>query len=142
MPLINCPECGKQISDSAAACPHCGYPLSSLPSIEVRSSPKSTPLEEVKVNKPVGIFFLVLAIVGIPFVIIGLIFGVIGGIILLFGDFSFWAIALNNLQGTRKGVCPYCEGEIIVSDPDSPAMKCPHCKKRFAVKEDNLETLE
>ena len=27
MALINCPECGKQISDKAPACPNCGYPL-------------------------------------------------------------------------------------------------------------------
>jgi ribosomal protein L37E len=25
--LINCPECGKQISDSAKMCPDCGFPL-------------------------------------------------------------------------------------------------------------------
>lgn len=27
MALINCPECGKQVSDSAPSCPHCGYVL-------------------------------------------------------------------------------------------------------------------
>lgn len=27
MALINCPECGKEISNKAASCPHCGYPL-------------------------------------------------------------------------------------------------------------------
>jgi ribosomal protein L7/L12 len=27
MALINCPECGKQISDMATSCPECGYPL-------------------------------------------------------------------------------------------------------------------
>lgn len=27
MALITCPECGKQISSSAASCPHCGFPL-------------------------------------------------------------------------------------------------------------------
>lgn len=27
MALINCPECGKEISDKVKACPHCGYPL-------------------------------------------------------------------------------------------------------------------
>ncbi len=27
MALINCPECGKQISDRAASCIYCGYPL-------------------------------------------------------------------------------------------------------------------
>ena len=27
MALITCPECGAQVSDKAAACPHCGYPI-------------------------------------------------------------------------------------------------------------------
>lgn len=29
MALINCPECGKQISDKAISCIYCGYPLAS-----------------------------------------------------------------------------------------------------------------
>lgn len=31
---INCPECGKEISDTAVNCPHCGYNLKAM-------SPKS-----------------------------------------------------------------------------------------------------
>ena len=33
MALIHCPECGREVSDQAAACIHCGYPLraASLP---------------------------------------------------------------------------------------------------------------
>lgn len=31
MALINCQECGKEISDRAAACPHCGCPLIDQP---------------------------------------------------------------------------------------------------------------
>ena len=27
MALIKCPECGKDVSTAAEACPHCGYPL-------------------------------------------------------------------------------------------------------------------
>lgn len=27
MALINCPECGKEISDKASSCIHCGFPL-------------------------------------------------------------------------------------------------------------------
>ncbi len=27
MALIKCPECGKEVSDKAAVCIHCGYPL-------------------------------------------------------------------------------------------------------------------
>lgn len=31
MALIICPECGRQVSDRAAACPQCGYPISTAP---------------------------------------------------------------------------------------------------------------
>ena len=27
MPLVNCPECSRQISTAADACPQCGYPM-------------------------------------------------------------------------------------------------------------------
>ena len=27
MPLINCPECGTEVSDKAAACPNCAHPI-------------------------------------------------------------------------------------------------------------------
>ena len=31
MALIKCPECGKEVSDKAQNCIHCGYPLSQIP---------------------------------------------------------------------------------------------------------------
>lgn len=31
MALIDCPECKKQVSDTALACPHCGYSLKTKP---------------------------------------------------------------------------------------------------------------
>ncbi len=31
MALIKCPECGREVSDKAAACPQCGYPLTQPP---------------------------------------------------------------------------------------------------------------
>lgn len=30
MAMINCPECGKQVSDKATACPNCAFPLGEL----------------------------------------------------------------------------------------------------------------
>ena len=30
MPLIKCPDCKKDISSFAEACPHCGYPLAKI----------------------------------------------------------------------------------------------------------------
>jgi TM2 domain-containing membrane protein YozV len=44
MALINCGECGKQISDQAAACPHCGAPVTG------RYQPATTPVV-VKIPK-------------------------------------------------------------------------------------------
>lgn len=34
MALISCPECGREISDRADSCPHCGCPLTQEPKIE------------------------------------------------------------------------------------------------------------
>lgn len=30
MALINCPECEKELSDTARACPHCGYTVKAI----------------------------------------------------------------------------------------------------------------
>ena len=43
MALIDCPECGKQISDKAVSCPHCGNPISSV--IEVAKTKNSEVLQ-------------------------------------------------------------------------------------------------
>lgn len=34
MALIKCPECSREISDKAAACPHCGFPISKSSELE------------------------------------------------------------------------------------------------------------
>lgn len=31
MALIDCPECGRQVSDKASACPGCGHPIKAPP---------------------------------------------------------------------------------------------------------------
>ena len=30
MALFKCPECGREISDKASACPHCGCPVTTV----------------------------------------------------------------------------------------------------------------
>jgi hypothetical protein len=38
MALIECPECGREVSDSAAACPECAYPVATgTPSVPPRA---------------------------------------------------------------------------------------------------------
>lgn len=39
MALINCPECNKEVSDTALACPHCGYQLTK-PQVKAKPQPK------------------------------------------------------------------------------------------------------
>ena len=102
MPLIDCPECGKQISDAASACPHCGYPLKDRASAPVLSSRKETPLGDVETNGAAGTFWLALAIIGIPAAIFGFIFAVIPGVLVLCGDLLFWGLASNCLHGVRR----------------------------------------
>jgi RNase P/RNase MRP subunit POP5 len=45
MALIKCPECGKEISNKATACVHCGYPIPSMPQ-EMSTRP------QLSVNEP------------------------------------------------------------------------------------------
>lgn len=42
MALIKCPECGKEISDKAKNCIHCGYPLDSINSENISDAPANT----------------------------------------------------------------------------------------------------
>jgi hypothetical protein len=66
MALVACKECGKEISDKAPACPHCGAPLTTWQS----TSPVSALPPEVAKNGgawkwivgvPVGLFVLFIA---------------------------------------------------------------------------------
>lgn len=86
MALINCPECGKEISDKAGNCPNCGCPIQ--PEQETKDgkgerwsfekSPKITEKEKKeKPKKKIGCLKIILIIVAICIVIE--IIGSIGG---------------------------------------------------------------
>lgn len=58
MALINCPECGKEISDQAATCPNCGNPISS----------SATPKTEVKkrnIQKLLAVLLTFISLIGL-----------------------------------------------------------------------------
>ena len=44
MALVNCPECGREISDQAVACPHCGFPMKD--SVKLRADGPLTKLPD------------------------------------------------------------------------------------------------
>lgn len=63
MALITCPECGKQISDAAKACPGCGYPInksSSQKSIQSNDQNKTKIIIGVVVAVTVAIVIIIL----------------------------------------------------------------------------------
>lgn len=52
MALITCPECGKQVSDKATACPNCGCPISAAqPSAVEITAPVVEPASSVSAPK-------------------------------------------------------------------------------------------
>ena len=52
MALINCPECGKEISDSAMNCPNCGYPM------QVESASTNKLKEDNKIPKKIPVVLM------------------------------------------------------------------------------------
>lgn len=53
MALINCPECGKEVSDKAKACPNCAYPIAKLKESNVVEHDEATETETQQ-NKEVS----------------------------------------------------------------------------------------
>ena len=66
MALINCPECGKEISDSSEKCIHCGYPLKSK-------------IEKPKKKSKIGLIIALIAFVTIVVVVVVIVLGKGGG---------------------------------------------------------------
>jgi len=50
--LIKCSECGKEISDKASACPHCGYPMGEIKVTEVERPAQEAPSVQVEAHPP------------------------------------------------------------------------------------------
>ena len=76
MPLINCPACGKGVSDQAVSCIHCGHPLKQNPSVQsssVRAGEVKKGRQRSKLRNDMG---SAIAFVGI---IIAVIAGAVSG---------------------------------------------------------------
>lgn len=56
MSMIKCTECGKEISDKATSCPHCGCPMTEILSAkkENKKEEKVKPIKEKKVKEPIS----------------------------------------------------------------------------------------
>lgn len=85
MALITCPDCGKEFSDQAAACPNCGRPNKAVgqPAEQPQAQPQPQPPKEEKPkNTKLSIAALIVVILGTisttaALVWLGIILGVI-----------------------------------------------------------------
>ncbi len=62
MALIICPECGKEYSDKAAACPNCGCPTS-LDGESTNFEPQKVEIAKVSVNKSAKKTIIIVAVI-------------------------------------------------------------------------------
>ena len=129
MAMIKCPECGREISDKAAACPGCGAPITGGQTVIQDADTlefQPTPIGESGKKPTQGI---VLIVVGIILILIGLpMLSIIIGI----GPIAFGVILLLGgmvqLKKSSPCKCPYCLKDSILPDGNT-SFKCPHCKK-------------
>lgn len=104
MSLITCPECKKEISDTAKACPSCGFELhSSGKQLCPKCNIEAIPIKKKDSVSAAGIIGALLFILAIPVLFINLLIGVV-------------IIILALIVGTVG------RGEHI-------EMTCPKCKK-------------
>lgn len=75
MALIKCPECGKEVSDKAVRCPHCGLPLDEVHTTTHEDSINDAGLsQQKKEKKRLPLWTFVLIIMGSLLLIGGIIF--------------------------------------------------------------------
>lgn len=100
MPLIKCPECGKEVSDQALSCPHCGYPLKKPEPKKKKINPDLSKMEVIMVRSSLlpflgAAFMLVLIAVCVAAAI--LMPKVIGGSEIFILSIWFYILALFGL---------------------------------------------
>lgn len=130
MAMIKCPECGKDISDTATSCPNCGYVITKK---TVDISP--TPVPDLQ-KKPVA--GIVCIVAGIIAVIVGIpLISIIIGIFAIIGGLAMIGLGIKGLTGYAECICPYCRahGELA---RNATALRCNSCKKTSVLRDGYL----
>lgn len=97
MALINCPVCGKAVSEAAAACPNCGHPISNAPTVQVQTQQVNAQNAAKPKKKHTGLTILL--------VILGVFVLLFGGCVALgaFGkNLTYPELTSNNVMMTLK----------------------------------------
>lgn len=137
MALIKCPECQKEISDTAPSCPNCGYVLSNTSKEDiVKITP--TKIQEIQPNKVNGILYITM---GVCSIFVGLfLLTIIIGILVIFTGMFLIYLGKSYMHTSKQGVCPHCGATILLSDKDSD-VKCHKCKKSSSVDNSYLKPI-
>lgn len=136
MALIKCPECGRDISDTAAVCPHCGYDMAQkkedfVPVVKTLSKVKRKDTGKM-IAELIG--SVILLAVGVPLVSIG-----VGIVLIIIGVIGFF-VALCTGKRIQQGECPYCSTVLDIDVPSAARIKCPKCGNVFKRNESSLES--
>ena len=107
MSITPCPECHRDISDQAAACPHCGRPMKA-PAIDPLCQKCNIPM--VRTQRRTGGAVL---IVSAPLALIGLVvlfFNLVGGLVLI-----GLAVIIDSVGRGKEMtlLCTRCRNEIL-----------------------------
>ena len=81
MALMSCPECAKQISDKAPACPHCGAPMNAPIAASTAGGPTivETGPGGVVTTEATGKTYKALQAIGVILILIGVVSCAAGG---------------------------------------------------------------
>ena len=98
MSLINCPECGKSVSDSAHSCPNCGLPIAGAREAHAAGAPLTTVQETSKKLKLHTIIAVTAVSIGVVWLIAqgeqktpAPVFVILGGLVWYFATrFRIW----------------------------------------------------
>lgn len=139
MALIHCPECSREVSDSASACPNCGFDLT-----EYKTKPFTKVVNPLQSKMDSGYEYTSLRFIGGAAIIVVSIFtwnpliivgAMIGAIIIIVGFLA----KLADERNYQYGRCPYCGTGLRVRVGDR-TFKCPTCGNVGAQTEDTLES--
>ena len=130
MALVSCPECNHEVSETAEACPHCGYVILQWKSPQHNS----TELGQVRKN-PIG--GIILIAIGVLLILVGLATNMTGFLILGIIGAGMIRQGFVFINGTLNGTCPYCGNSVSVSAA-ATTFTCSHCKNISAKKENQL----
>lgn len=73
MPLINCPDCAKECSTNAAACPHCGRPIVAFTPIQREVAKNVAGMTSGCFWFIIGILLLVLSPILVPLLVVAIV---------------------------------------------------------------------